>query len=111
MRHADDARLHAYLDGELRWLGEDPAGFERHLEGCAACRVRLAEARQLREHARSLLGRQLPVERPPFEAVLERARGGNAPVMHRRRVPTAVWAASVMLALAGGWLARDLVRR
>jgi hypothetical protein len=109
MPHVDDAGLHAYLDGELRWLGENPAVLERHLERCADCQARLEEAKRLREHGRSILGGYLPVERPPFEAVLRRARGGSEQSAVRRRVPTALWAASLVLALAGGWLARGIL--
>jgi hypothetical protein len=109
MPHVDDARLHAYLDGELGWLDENPLVLERHLERCADCQARLEEAKRLREHGRSLLGSYLPVERPPFEAVLRRARGGSEQSAARRRVPTAVWAASLVLALAGGWLARGML--
>lgn len=101
MSHADDGTLHAYLDGELSAL--ERAGVETHLAGCAACRARLEEERDLIERAQGLLARVAP----PAASLPPRRRAGGAGMARPlpRWVPLA-WAASVLLALGGGWLAR-----
>jgi hypothetical protein len=101
MSHADDGTLHAYLDGELSAL--ERAGLETHLAGCAACRARLEEERDLVERAQGLLARAAP----PAASLPPRRRAGGAGIARPlpRWVPLA-WAASVLLALGGGWLAR-----
>jgi hypothetical protein len=93
MSHADEGTLHAYLDGELTPV--ERAGLEAHLAACPACRARLAEERDLVERAQGLLARAAPPEAAP------RPRRRPLP----RWVPLA-WAASVLLALGGGWMAR-----
>jgi hypothetical protein len=101
MSHADDGTLHAYLDGELSAL--ERAGLETHLAGCAACRARLEEERDLLERAQGLLARAAP----PAASLPPRRRAGGAGIARPlpRWLPLA-WAASVLLALGGGWLAR-----
>lgn len=103
MQHVDEGLLHAWLDGERAALG--PARAEevrRHLEGCAECRTRLGEARDLRDRADALLrgGGPVGVEIPPFESL-----AGRVPA-RRSRTRTLAWAASLVLAVSAGWLAR-----
>ncbi len=102
MSHADEGTLHAYLDGEL--TAAERAGLEAHLAGCAACRTRLAEERDLVERAQGLLRRAAPPEAavPP----LRRTGGGGRGARPLPRWMPLAWAASVLLALGGGWLAR-----
>src|SRR5829696_3181268 len=112
MQHVDEGQLHAYLDGELTEPGDDPREVERHLAGCAECQALLDGVKLLRERGRSLLADPLPVAAPPFEEVIARAnrpapKAGWLP----RRAATLAWAASIMVALGAGWLARDLLRR
>lgn len=102
MQHVDEGRLHAWLDGELpdgeRWV-------ERHLEECEACRARAAEERRIRDAASSILGRADPGEVAPRRIV-------PLPAARRRRPWVAVgWAASVLLALGIGWMARPAERQ
>ncbi len=103
MQHVDEGLLHAWLDGERAALG--PARAEevrRHLDGCAECRTRLGEARELRDRADALLrgGGPVGVEVPPFESL-----AGRVPA-RRSRTRMLAWAASLVLALGAGWLAR-----
>lgn len=104
MSHADDGTLHAYLDGELTAL--ELAGFEGHLTSCPACRARLEEERDLLERAQSLLARAVPpaTAMPPLRA------GGGGPTRPLPRWVPLAWAATVLLALGGGWLARGGAR-
>ncbi|HEY0155238.1 MAG TPA: carboxypeptidase regulatory-like domain-containing protein, partial [Longimicrobium sp.] len=105
MQHVDEGRLHAWLDGELPSAGPEGArALERHLEECAACRARADEERRIRDDASSILRRADPDEHPspgviPFPA--------PAPVRRTAR-PWVVlgWAASVLIALGIGWMAR-----
>ncbi len=101
MSHADEGTLHAYLDGELSPV--ERASLEVHLGECGACRARLDEARALIAGAQRLLGHAAPPETavPPFR----RGGGGALGRPLPRWVPLA-WAATVLLALGGGWLAR-----
>jgi hypothetical protein len=107
MTHLDEGLLHAYLDGELS--GERPE-VEQHLADCGECRERLQAARRLREQAREILGAAGPtnLSAPPFERVLQRARGQG----RRARTPASVilaWAASLAVAVTAGWYARGLL--
>lgn len=105
MQHVDEGRLHAWLDGELPPAGPEGArSLERHLDECAACRARAAEERRIRDDASSILRRADPVEHPapgviPFPA--------PAPARRTARPWVALgWAASVLIALGIGWMAR-----
>jgi len=106
MSHADEGSLHAYLDGEL--TAAERAGLEAHLAGCATCRARLAEERDLVERARGLLAGAAPPEAalPP----LRRTGGGGRGARPLPRWVPLAWAASVLLALGGGWMARGGTR-
>ena len=108
MRHVDDGTLHAWLDGAVT----DEAGaawIDEHVRGCDACAARLADARATIAQADELLTRRRPVaETPPFDLVLERAGARRAGGIRTRRwIAPASWAASVALAAALGWAARD----
>lgn len=110
MRHVDDGSLHAYLDGAYEHV-EMPGGveaLERHVAGCAACDARLRAEREVHARAAGILGLASPgaAELPPFRALEERTRDGAAR-RRRRRLPIA-WAATVVLALGAGWMAREV---
>jgi len=124
MSHADEGQLHAWLDGEFSATGEDEAAFEAHLENCALCLGRLDRARADREAADRVLAFVAPpgVETPPFEELVARRGAGETDV--RRTLAAGSggtgaraararfflgWAATVMLALGGGWMARGIV--
>jgi len=130
MSHVDDGQLHAYLDGAYPPGDEQGERIASHLGSCVDCRVRLEDARGLREKVGLVMRHAAPaaLEPPTFDAILERARAarergvpgpgtsarpaGDAHGAPRRwrRMPLA-WAASLMMALAAGWLASDLFRR
>ena len=80
MPHADEGRLHAYLDGALH--AEDPRAaraLESHLEGCADCQALLEFERAVRDEASALLTDALPTAAdapPPWEEILHRAGRG-----------------------------------
>lgn len=109
MWHVDEGALHAYLDGAL---DEYPAAEARrvrdHMEVCAECGMRLAEARRLRERAEEILALAVPrVNVPTFEelrAYVSRTRPASSRLSVR--LYRLGWAASVVLALGTGWLLR-----
>ena len=105
MQHVDEGRLHAWLDGELPSAGPEGArALERHLQECAACRARADEERRIRDDASSLLRRADPGARPAPEAIPLPA---PAPARRTARPWVALgWAASVLIALGIGWMAR-----
>jgi len=115
MSHVDEGQLHAYLDGAL---GSETARsrVEDHLRLCADCRSRLDTARRDREEAGGILALLDPGEvRVPAPEELRGSSGpgGGRPgrAGRRRSAPSAAvrlaWAASVLLALGGGWMLRS----
>lgn len=109
MRHVDEGRVHAWLDGELPGPGPDGAReLERHLAACAACRAMVEEERAIRDRASALLRTADPGPAADPRVV-------PLPVPARRRAPrrawiAAGWAASIVLALGIGWMARPAPR-
>lgn len=113
MRHVDEGRLHAWLDGELPAEGVDGAGeLERHLAACPVCRGRADEERRIRDEASAILGGAVPgslatprtVPLPADDADRVRRRDVG------RRWVAIGWAASVLLALGIGWTMRPTPR-
>jgi len=121
MSHVDEGQLHAYLDSAL---GSDElrSRVEDHLGLCADCRSQLDVARRDREEAGQILALLDPgeVRVPPMEvlrgegqgAARGLTRGERATGAGARRPGPAVplrlaWAASVLLALGGGWMLRS----
>jgi anti-sigma factor RsiW len=94
---ADDAELHAHVDGEL-----DPAALrriERRLEDDAEARSRVADYEAITDDIRALYG---PVAREPVPQRLLAAAS-------RRRAPRVLAAAAALLiAVASGWLGWQL---
>jgi hypothetical protein len=118
MRHVDEGTIHAWLDRQVA----DPveiAWIEEHLRGCAACSARLADERTTIEQADALLAAVAPVAdagRAAFDAIAARANASQeaepaARPGSRSRYGVWImpvgWAASVVLAVAIGWTARD----
>lgn len=90
--------LHAYLDGAFHPGDIAHAQITGHVATCEHCRVRLEEARALREQAVQILRDAGPHEvRVPVQSWLPR----------RRRLQWTAWAVSIVLALTVGWLARE----
>jgi hypothetical protein len=127
MRHVDDGTLHAWLDRQVIEPGE-AAWIEEHLRDCAECRARLDEERATVDQAESLLAMAAPAgDRPAFDTIVARANAtttvsatdgtdsasvaGDRGWGSRRWVIPASWAASVALAVALGWTAREFSSR
>jgi len=117
MSHVDEGRLSEYLD--RRTVGStdrridgsaDSAEIERHLAECAECRARLEEVRAIRARASALLREAAPakVAMPQFAEIQARARARQAPsrVLTMRRLTALGWAATIVLAVGVGWIAR-----
>ncbi len=101
MQHVDEGRLHAWLDGELP---DEERAVERHLEECEACRARADEERRIRAAASAIL-----LGADPGEIAMRRMVAVPTPRRPRRWVAVG-WAASVLLALGVGWMARPAER-
>ena len=117
MSHVDDGRLSEYLDRLIggswdRGIDEsgDRAEIEAHLAECAECRERLDEVRSVRDRAAALLRAAEPakVAMPQFAEIQARARARVAPrrVLTMHRLTALGWAATIVLAVGVGWLAR-----
>ena len=113
MPHVSKGDIHAYLDGALGAYPEDEATRIRaHLEECQECAEALAEERDLRRVASEILAAtaQAPVDLDPFEELV--ARAGEAepsrPAGRASRFRVLRMAATVVVSLGAGWLARDL---
>jgi anti-sigma factor RsiW len=90
--HLDIERLQRFLDGELS--APEQGVVREHLAQCAACRGRVAEARQADAELQAQL-RQLDHEPPRITAAQVVARAmGRGPRIRRFR-----WAAGIVLAL------------
>lgn len=98
MSHVDEGTLHGYLDGQLTSM--ETVKLEAHLAECAACRARLEEERELAQRALGILAHAAPREEeiPPLLGVTSVPRR-----LWPRWMPAA-WAASLLLALGGGWI-------
>jgi len=119
MQHVDEAILNAYLDGELEGQGagsgeqgaETIGDIEAHLASCAECSALFEEVKRVRDRASEILSGSTPVdiEIPPFEEIRARsaARSSGSRVMQLSRIKKLAWAATVVLAVAVGWYARD----
>jgi len=97
-------RLHAYFDGEMDAIGA--AEFERHLEACPDCEMRLAAEEKLRA---ALSGAQL-YERAPEslrkKLQISLPKAAVPPPVSRSRAESWRWlaiAATVVLATLLGW--------
>jgi anti-sigma factor RsiW len=109
MSHIDEGALHAYLDGALdEYPPAEAKGVREHLEACAECALRLEDERRVRSAAATILGHASPrVEAPSFEELKAYVKA-TRPAVGRVsvRLYRMGWAASVVLALGVGWLAR-----
>jgi hypothetical protein len=108
MSHIDEGLLHAYLDGET--AGAERSVLEQHVAGCVECCARLEEARALRDRSTGILSGSGPatVTPPPFEEVVARSRSVEARrrVFRLNRLTTLGWAATLVIAVGVGWIAR-----
>jgi hypothetical protein len=121
MPHLDEGRLAALLDGEVP--RDELDAVQLHLSGCDECQERLAEARRLRDQALELVG-VLDQESstqggsgPASRSAASAPASGSGPTAgwRRRRRPSwgtgLAWAATLLLALTGGYLLGGANRR
>lgn len=117
MSHVDEGRLSEYLDRQIGRSVDRVSGgsanheeVERHLAECAECRARLDEVRAVRERAAELLRAAAPVNvaMPQFAELEARARARKVPrrALTMQRLTALGWAATIVLAVGVGWLAR-----
>ncbi|MEE8146686.1 MAG: hypothetical protein V3T24_03695, partial [Longimicrobiales bacterium] len=118
--------VHAFLDGALGAYPEEAATHVReHLEVCQECARLLEDEKRLRAEASKILAAsaQTPVELDPLEELLARAaalggqsgaeeagaaEGARARPSLGRRIYSLRWAATVVVSLGAGWMARGL---
>ena len=127
MSHISKGDVHAYLDGALgAYPEEDARHIREHLDACGECAQLLEGERRLRQEASSILAASArgPVELDPLEGLLaraaesdrqERAEGAEGSERTRRARPllgsrlySLRWAATVVVSLGAGWMAREL---
>ena len=127
MSHISKGDIHAYLDGALGAYPEEAARHVReHLDACRECAQLLEGERRLRQEASSILAAsaQGPVEFDPLEELLARAaesdrrepvegaegseRTGRARSLVGSRLYSLRWAATIVVSLGAGWMAREL---
>ena len=127
MSHISKGDIHAYLDGALGAYPEEAARHVReHLDACRECAQLLEGERRLRQEASSILAAsaQGPVEFDPLEELLARAaesdrrepvegaegseRTGRARPLVGSRLYSLRWAATIVVSLGAGWMAREL---
>ena len=127
MSHISKGDVHAYLDGALGAYPEEAARHVReHLDACRECAQLLEGERRLRQEASSILAAsaQGPVEFDPLEELLARAaesdrqepaegaegseRTGRARPLVGSRLSSLSWAATIVVSLGAGWMARGL---
>jgi len=102
MSHLDEGVLHSLLDGELDESARQAA--ETHLATCAECRRDYEEAKGLLAGADELIAAvELPPRTRPRTVPDSRGVRPTGPLFSWR---TVAWAASVVLAVGLGWLAR-----
>ena len=127
MSHISRGDIHAYLDGALGAYPEEAARHVReHLDVCRECAQLLEVERRLRQEASTIItaSAQGPVELDPLEELLARAKafdgpeGAEEPERSGRmggarssvgsRMYVLRWAATVVVSLGAGWMARDV---
>jgi hypothetical protein len=109
MRHIPEDELHAYLDQALS--RSQCVEIESHLAGCPSCRATRDGIAALRDRTTALLARLAPPRRVPMAFELVRRQGDHRASVRRRRIRITAWAASLVLAVATGWIAAALYRR
>jgi Putative zinc-finger len=108
MRHIPEDELHAYLDQALS--RSQCVEIESHLAACPSCRATRDGIAALRDRTTALLARLAPPRRVPMAFEALRSQGDHRASVRRRRIRITAWAASLVLAVAAGWLAAALSR-
>ena len=115
MSHINKGDIHAYLDGALGAYPEEAARHVReHLDACRACAQLLEGERRLREAVSAILAASAlgAVELDSLEELRARAAAVAGQERARPSLLTRMyslrWAATVVISLGAGWMARDL---
>jgi len=127
MSHINKGDIHAYLDGALGAYPEEASRYVReHLDACRECAQLLEVEGRLRQEASAIIAAsaQGPVELDPLEELLARASAldgqeraeelvpsgwtGGTPRSVGSRIYMLRWAATVVVSLGAGWVARDV---
>ena len=108
MSHVDEGLLHAWIDGAFGAGDPDGDAIEAHIAACAECTVRAEEARRLKARAGAVLQHVAPdaVRVEPFDRMVAARRASRDAQPRRRAMVPMAWAASIMLAVTAGWMAR-----
>jgi len=106
MPHINDGQIHAWLDGALE--AHERARIEEHIAGCAECRSRVDEEREIIAAASRILAVAAPpaLDAPPFPNLRAPRRPRRGLLSDPMRL---AWAASLVLALGIGWLGRSWI--
>lgn len=110
MQHLDEGTLQAWLDRERSGLdAEARKKIEAHLAACRECRGRLRDLEEVDRRSGSILSSVEPADQsiPDFQAVVERSRSRSGRPRRSRWITTA-WAASLVGAIAAGWMTNEL---
>ena len=116
MSHVNEGQIHAYLDRQLEFADQAARErFETHVAECSDCTVLLEETRAIHARATGMLGDSRPAvaDMPSFETVVTRASERSArwaTVKTLNRTRALAWAASIVVAVAVGWYAREVER-
>lgn len=111
MSHISKGDIHAYLDGALGAYPEEAARHVReHLDACRECAQLLEVEGRLRQEASAIIAAsaQGPMELDPLEELLARASTGEPRRSVGSRMYMLRWAATVVVSLGAGWVARDV---
>jgi hypothetical protein len=103
MRHLDSGLLNELLDGEIP-SAELPL-IQQHLAGCEECRTRLEAERRLADDVAGLVA-TIEVPDAPGNEALPIATPAPAIALRRRWLPPLAWAATILLAVGIGYVAR-----
>jgi len=103
MRHIPEDELHAYLDQGLS--RSQCVEIESHLAACATCQANRDGIAALRDRTTALLAKLAPPRSFPVSFETLRRRAAMDASVRRRRIHAALWAASLVAAVAAGWSA------
>lgn len=111
MPHVDEGQLHAWLDGAYPAGDRELLLIRTHMQECADCRNLLEQERTIRERAGEILNFANPVadDPPSFEQLSTRQRAVHPRRSRNGGYARLAWAATVVLALGAGWLARGIM--
>jgi Putative zinc-finger len=101
MRHIPEDELHAYLDQALS--RSQCVEIESHLAECPACQATRDRIAALRDRTTALLARLAPARAFPPAFEILRRRAAQQASERRRRLQSALWVASLAVAVGLGW--------